>query len=206
MVNMDTLLPLIRPDVPQCPDFTIESYIVRTVRDFCEQTRIWREWLNEPVDPGLETYPLEASAEIVAVELVQTGQGVPVRPLSYTLPGQEEDNMDAMAGVQGFTFDPPNVLHLQGTPTQRMELFADVSLRPALTDTQAPQWLMEKYEDAIVSGTLYRLMTRREKPWSDPRLAGLHMQDFRRGVSAARVHKLKKNTNTSLSIKPRPFG
>jgi len=202
---MDTLLPLIRPDVPQCPDFTIESYIVRTVRDFCEQTRIWREWLNEPVDPGLETYPLEASAEIVAVELVQTGQGVPVRPLSYTLPGQEEDNMDAMAGVQGFTFDPPNVLHLQGTPTQRMELFADVSLRPALTDTQAPQWILEKYEDAIVNGTLYRLMTRREKPWSDPKLAGLHMQDFRRGVSTARAQRFRKHTNTSLSIKPRAF-
>jgi hypothetical protein len=205
--KLNTLLPLIRPDVPQCPDITIEQYMVRMARDFCTQSRVWQQWINEPVDPDIETYPLRVdNGDIVTVNTVQTEGGVPLKALDYTLPGQEEDNMQAIAGVQGYTFDPPDTLHIQGTPTQPMELFVRVALKPTMVEASAPAWLVDRYEEALISGTLYRLMMLTGKTWSNPDFAAVHKDTFLRGVSSARIDELKKHTNASLSIKPRPFG
>jgi len=205
--ELKTILPLIRPDVPQCPDVTIEQYLVRAARKFCEESRVWQQWENEPIYPGLETYPLEPEhGEVAAISKVQTEGGEELRALDYTLAGDEEFNRQAMQGVQGYTFDPPATLHIQGTPTQDMELFIRVALKPTLSDAIAPLWLVERYEEALVAGTLYRLMMLTGKTWSSPDFAAVHKRTFESGVASARIHELKKHTSASVMINPRPFG
>jgi hypothetical protein len=143
---------------------------------------------------------------VVAVKKVQHSDGRKLQPIDYTLPGEEEGNMAALSGVVGFTFDPPDTLHIQGSPTQSEEVFVQLSLKPTLEQAQAPQWLIQKYEDALVNGVLARLKMIANKPWSNPDYAMAHKDMFLRGIASARIHELKKHTNASLSIKARPFG
>jgi hypothetical protein len=205
-MQIDSLFTLIRPEVPQCPDFVIEQHAVRAIRTLCERSRVWREWQGEYLDEGIEEYPLETdTGEIFAVENVQTDKGVRLRPLDYELPGQDNDNMHGISGVVGYTFKHPQTLWIQGTPTQNEDIFLEVILRPKMSDTEIPDWLAEQYEDAIVAGTLSRLMMVAAKPWFNAELSAYHKREFGRGISQARADAIRRHTNTRVTMNAQPF-
>lgn len=51
----------------------------------------------------------------------------------------------------------------------------------------APAWFIEKYGEAIVSGTLYKLMSMTGKPWSDPAQAAVEKMTYDNFMNEARV-------------------
>jgi len=73
-----------------------------------------------------------------------------------------------------------------------VEYAAEVTYRyvPRIGSETAPQWFLKKYGDAIVAGTLFRLLSMPNKPWSDPatgQLKGIEYQNFLNNAAIDRL-------------------
>ena len=54
-----------------------------------------------------------------------------------------------------------------------------------------PAWIIQKYQNALLEGLLYRMMLQPNKPYSNPQMAEYHGKRFRAGMSAAAHEKLR---------------
>lgn len=161
------------------------------VREFYIRSQAWREqigpfnvyqdtdlvWLN-PVDPYSNvlqvrgawlqidnvTYPLEPNTTRVTTP--QTGQ-----PMKFSTPD-------------------PYVLRLWPTPDKSYleQLWIDTSLVPLPDATRLPNIASSHHFEPILEGALSRLYAIPNKPWTDPALAMVYLQSFKRRCVQWRDH------------------
>ena len=90
MASIETLHPLVAPEVLGCPSITIDSAILRAAIEFCEKSTAWRELLDPiTVVDGTAEYALTipADARLVALDasLGLTSHGIERRHTSSGL-------------------------------------------------------------------------------------------------------------------------
>lgn len=172
--TISTIDELIRANASGCPDFVIERVAIRVLRDFCSITHIWQE---------TNTVTLAAAAT-EATFAVTAGEAF------------------AVSEVTGYsdtwTFTLPATIVFEAAATTAATLEITAAVKPLLTDTEVPTWLLERHEDAIVAGIYARLLKEPSQAWTNPVLAGVYAQEYKRGIGRAKVDLVKKNKQGSF--------
>jgi hypothetical protein len=168
-------------------------------REFFARTAVWEEDLDaadlvaEQTDYSLIT-PHDARIERLTAVRVNTTDGV-AAGLPGTLVNERlySFSPDEDGGTLSFDTAP------QASVTEGLD--AKVIYVPHMgPHADLPQWLMNRYADAIVSGALARLKRLPWRDWADPAGAAEHMIIWRRGICTAKREKLLKHKGTEPTV------
>ncbi|MFW6177354.1 MAG: hypothetical protein ACOC43_03205 [Desulfohalobiaceae bacterium] len=189
MAHYEDIFSMIMPEVPGCPAPLAIQNLRQAAREFCQQTWIWQDTVP---------FEIEADYREAYVSVPRDGRLVAVRYLLED--GQELDVPDKL--MIKTKRDPVEFEH---EPEKSKNLQARVVLQPREDSKECPDWLVADHAEAIASGAKRRLMLMPGKDWSNPDLAKVHYQEFRREVARARVAISKGYSEKSLRVQPRSF-
>jgi hypothetical protein len=179
----------IAPSAPGCPQPVIISYVRSAAIDACERSGAWR-YKHATVTMVAGTYEYafvpEADAEVYSI-LTANINGNALAPT--TLDAIHNMYPRFILQISPITF---HVALVPDNSTDTVEMF--VSQRPTKTAAGMNEAVMNDLEDAIVHGTLQRLLTLPERTWSDNELAAYHAKQY-----IFRVNERRARTNISAA-------
>jgi hypothetical protein len=187
---VNRLLDLAKVRLPGVLNDALTQELFHLLNDFFMGTNIWRETLDVSVtsttssylqDPDAYTYDLisEEGGEVFRLMGLVNASGIPV-DASMRVPGE---------------------IVLKYSPNAAETYKAGVAVTvkdPVDSDgiPQFPEWVLKKYDNAILDGLLGRMMTQAAKPYSNPNLAMAHLRKYTQAKAAARVESARQNVYT----------
>lgn len=174
LVAISTLLEQCLYRLPGCADVMILKELQYTAKLFADVSGALLVTLTNTMETGTLTYDItpETAAAIKIIYSVRSGANrVPYNAFTVT-----------ESATPTITLTTPYVVNTG-------VLTVTCSLTPAEACLAYPDWFIEQYGPAVISGTLARLMNMDGKPWTDKASAvGLSMT-FHTGVLDAVVRR-----------------
>ena len=210
-MQIDDLVRFVRIETPGIIDEIVVQAIAGAASEFCERTRVWDEW-QDPVTlmDGEAVVDLEAPTDARALtaynamlggtELapVTMGDLVQFMPDWKTATGQPRYYSSASDWSAITLFPSP----LSVTD----QLMLRVQYAPKATSKTLPNFLAERFHDALIAGAKARVFAQMNVPWSNPAMADQHRQIFERAIENARIEQLHDRVPSTLRVKPVRFG
>lgn len=174
MANSTYLMDALRVQLPGALDAAITIELFGAVDELCRVGEAWQSTIEITLQTHVSVYPIPipASTEIVQI---------------YSI---EHDSLD----VSDTIFDPDvNAISFTDLPEAGdidQPLFVDVSLVPtrdAAIDNYLPSTMWNAYHQALLHGTLGRMMMQAAKTYSSPTLAVYHLKRFRNLMAHTRA-------------------
>jgi len=205
----------------------IDDQILKTLRDFCTETWIWRETLEafDVVDEEDEytLSPAVTNCDVPKVHMVDW--------VKYKEDGADDDQYtflypwnietEEVAGTGGISAGwvyteatAPSVFYVTGDETLVLKpipddsaagtanLLVKVILTPALTATTAPTHIYNNWLEVIGQGVAARVMAMAGKKWYNPSLANYYKElYFRARNDEARAQRWQGKTRTNNTVR-----
>lgn len=173
MSAVNQLLDNLRIGLPGALDGTIRLELFNTVDELCRTAKVYRTEYPVTLLEGVTTYDISVAGKII-VTLYAVAHD------RLDLSGAFHDQIDGQIVI-------PDVPTAQDVVDP---LLLDVALAPApgIDDPAAwmPKTLYERYYQALLHGTLARMMSQTAKPYSDRTMATYHGRRFRNLMALAR--------------------
>ena len=202
----------VSPDLPGCPDETLRRAIVQSVQTMCRKAHIWRE-LQDPIQlvNGVREYEpdVPSGARIVNIEEVFCGartlEAVTLSALSWKLPDwQAAESSEPVFYMGANDWGVINVYPLPRNPLGEITLRAE--FEPLMTATVLPDFLLQRYQEAIEMGAKARCMITPKTTWADPVMSEYWRVRFDDAVGEATIKMLHERNSGSIRVQPRAFG
>lgn len=160
--------------LPECDDATIRLTLREVYRDFCRRACCLR--VRRHFHGPCCHIPVAFGGTVLQVTEVWSG--------THRLRAGRE-----------FTCAGSNVM----IPHHRCDdvVIAWVEI-PPLSCEEAPQWILDKYGDALCSGALARLLAQPNRPWSDQQMAVAESQRYEAAVGEERQNLYTESPAGSL--------
>lgn len=200
MATIDSLIPRVTVHVYNAPRNFIRQSILETTREFCRGSGFWREDLT-PTDTeaDVHTYALTlpADTEIVDLEDVYFSTKRSLEPKTGAQLNRINNQWRTQAGEPYYYMRVDNAsVRIVYTPaaaeTDAIQVRA--ILQPALTATTIDDKILNDYDEAILHGTLYRVLRTPGKAWTDLNLATFYEQSFRARIDVAKSRGTDERT------------
>lgn len=189
--KFDDLFGYIVPEVGgRCPVVLMRQALFSASREFCLRSQVWKETMDainlveDQTEYALRV-PWEARIEKIAQVRQNTEAGVDagidgaeILPKDYTFEPNES------GGTLTLDVAP------QDSVTNGLEV--DVVYVPHMGKADAPgrhqlpQWLMNRYGEALAAKAMAELMSMPQRNWSSTTRAAQHIRTYNRGISNAR--------------------
>jgi hypothetical protein len=202
---VSALRPLIRLQVPGCPDPLIDMMVVEATRQLCRATNVWRYELEASdlgKDGSLIVLSPPEDTEILTVFSVEFGDSGPLVPrtaaqLSRADATWRDDSGDPVA----YVYTPPATLRLTPWPTSisTSDLIVTVSLLPAVGAVSIDDRVATPYSELIRMAAIGELMLVPNKPWTNPKLGASYVQ----AVASATSNITEEGTDNGVRNLPR---
>ena len=141
-VDLYSLLPRVAPYLRMCPDTVAKQGLREAAHLFCRETEIWRvtlDAIHTSVGEDSYTLPPPTGAILLRVLKVEVDESV-----------QNEDTYEVTPeGVLVFTTAPT---------TANLDIVCDIVALPGESLTEYPDWLVNRWNDALVAGAKGLLM------------------------------------------------
>ena len=213
MADIADIVHYVRLETPGVMDEIIVQTMAAVAMDFCTRTSVWDE-IQDPVAliDGLSDYDMEPpsrQARVLTISQVwvsgQTLESITMTQLPNVLPNWQS----ATAPLPRYYNAARDWKAITVFPTPRDAERALMTFRaqyaPTRTATTLPDFLLERYLDALVSGTKARLMTQVNVPWSNPANGMYQAGLYEQAVTNARIDQLHERTPGVLRVAPRKF-
>ena len=178
------------PRLPGAPEPFVKAELVRTIQDFCTQSTALRgmiHGLNLTADER-EVVVEDDEPEKTTVIGVLRVYAPNVRFVDYSHAPWEVYMANAPVG---YTVEkgPPVKLVFSDIPDRNVEgyIHAYVYSKPTDPESYLPPLLLHEFEESVLDGTLGRLLSVPEKPYTDTKTAIFHLGRYRRRITQARV-------------------
>jgi hypothetical protein len=180
------LYDLVVPDLPGCPFAAVNSALRQSAIAFCEQSLAWKE----------EHPPIAVSAETAEYAFIPP-TGAAVHSITHAEFNAKEisshtgeldtssRNWRNQTGTPEYVLGGAGLLRLVPEPDSAGTLTMTVALKPSTSAAGIDERLFDEYREAIVHGTLARLMLSPKKPYTNTQLAQYYHQLF--AIEAARA-------------------
>jgi len=203
MATLESILPLIQPHIPGCPESIALDAIRNACIRFCKDTRLIRETL--PADDIISTvddYTMTASLNNDIVGIVHFLYD------ERELPGHTEEELDIIDNGWR-TADPgeataymsisPNRFKLNRVPDETIVggLIVRIATRPTDTATEVNDILFNDWRETIKYGALSELLEIPEKLWSDMKQSIWYGKRFNFGIQSGKAQSVKGNLKKS---------
>ncbi len=185
--SMNRLMDNARVRLPGAIDATILAELFSVVKDFCDRSNVWQMQFSTEVlytelsplsDPDAFTYSLYPPTGAKIVRLLGT--------------------LDARNFRANAQLIEPNAILLDRSPNEDTTYYVTgvLTVTDPVTRTgepMAPDWLIEKYNDALLDGVLGRMMSQAAKPYTSTSMGAFHYSLYRSAISKARLEAERGN-------------
>lgn len=201
MARLDRLVPRVNGFIHGAPHFVVEDALTDSAGDLCRQSGAWREQLD-PVElkAGEGVYDLEPpfGAEVaVLLKALQDGRSL------------QQSNTGALLGCS--LSGMPTHIAMEGAQQIRVcpvpagpgEIHIYAALAPA--HAEVPDWLVSRYQDALIYGAVWRLMEQPGNTWSSVEASRYYRQRFDEEVARAKREAIT-SFGAPQQVRNQPFG
>jgi hypothetical protein len=184
LTDINRLMDNARTNLPGSLDGPIQLEFFNVLNDFFQKSNIWVEDITFPVTA------LSVCGSTVDI----TPESGAINRLMYVL--------DADNSQRRMTMAEPGTLLFVDTPNAAATWVARVSktvIDPIATSgrlagfPQAPDWILTKYNNGLLSGLLGNMMAQVAKPYTNPKLALMHMRKYSQALANARSEARHQN-------------
>jgi len=187
-VSVETWVNLLTPRLPGALDHVLEAEVVQTIKNFCRESSAWRDMIY-----GLDVQPNERE---ITLQWGNGSQGTVLGVLRLYSGGNQISQLshapwESSARLTlAWTSNPsdPSIIVLAEIPTEELleQLDAYVYLEPVNPTLYVPPTLLSDFWEIIFDGSVGRMYSHPNKPYSDPILAQYHWRRYRTGTILAR--------------------
>lgn len=204
MAALSSLYSSVRLYAQQCPDTTIDKFLIEAIREFCRETGFYQETLTMNIVAAQSDYTLTptSSQELIGVEWVKV-DGSPVTATRKQDVAEYPDDYSYTA----YSFQPNDTLTVYPEPEANITngLEARVIIMPPESTTTIPDSIYRHFKEGIVQGALSYILGMQNEAWSNERLSIQMKQMFALTLNRAKADKMRGFVSRPLSVKQRPF-
>lgn len=202
----EAFFPEVLPHVKGCAAIVATNAIRNTVIDFCERTRIWRETLpGTAVVAGQKSYPIAPPTDTRVIEVVSASiDGSAIFAASADELDRSQPGWRTGGAAQSYTVEDAETLLLSSSPeaSTGAGLVLRVALKPTRAASECADVLFEDWLPQIAAGALFRLMTTRDQPYTDPAAAKLHGSIYTAGLNDALERVRQGHARVQAFVRP----
>lgn len=202
----EAFFPEVLPHVKGCATIVAANAIRNTVIDFCEKTRIWRETLpGITVLVDVKSYAISPPANTRIIEVVSAAiDGAPIDPASANDMDRDQPGWRETGAAQSYTMEDAETLLLSSKPAASTGtgLVLRVALKPTRAASECADVLFEDWLPQIAAGALFRLMTTRDQPYTDPAAAALNKAIYDAGINEALDRARQGHARVPAFVRP----
>ena len=177
--------PFVLPDVPGCPDATIEHHLRQAAIEFCRFTKVWQADLTAIVGDGASTVfamPKPTDGEVCKLLSVTVNVAgfAPMRPDLLTPEDGAARIRDSDLRPCAFTGDLSGLVVWPAQPAGA-SIVANVALMPSQAAATFPTSVFNQHAADIAAGALSTLLAQPKKDWTDIPGAAIQAAKFSSG-------------------------
>lgn len=207
MAALSVFLPRVLIGAPGCAEFSAEQAVLDACIQFCRETLAMQQFLSAvTVTPGTADYALNAGAGLVAVKVMEASlDGYTLEPAALADLARVADWNVETGPVECYTQLGDGAMKLYRVPDAAGSLRIRAAVAPTRAATAVPDMLADRWLDAVTSGALSRLLMQPDRPYTNPKLAQVHLQNFFAEIAKVRVEATKGFTNAPLRVRSHAF-
>lgn len=178
--DVNRLMDNLRISLPGAVDAALRLEVFNALNDFFQGSNIWREDIEVPITAGVTNYEITPTGPAVIVRLIGVidSNKLPVKAVLDLITGElalasAPSQTDTYTAQVVLTVNDP--LDREGYPV-------------------FPMWVLNLYQNDIISGVLGRMMMQPAKPYSNLPLAAAYTRSFQSAISAARAEANRRFT------------
>ena len=191
---------LVALHLPGCPLAAMDIALRQAAIAFCEQSLAWQ--FDHPaiaVEPAVSAYSFAPPAGSVVHAILHAAlDGREIGCGTGNCDVTERNRAGRLSGIPLYIFGGTGFLTLVPAPAANGILSLSVALKPSPTSTGLDEREFDEYQEAIVHGTLSRLMSSPKKPYTHLQLASYHQEQFGIKTGAAAVREGRGRTRAPL--------
>lgn len=214
MAKWSDFYPLVKINLPGCPESVVDNAIKTACIDFCNRSLVWQQAVEAgSIIKGERTYNFNFGGNeyVIAAPLVLIINDRTITP-PRQIPVSKSNRMDLDKFTpnwrtieseypSGYFMENASALVLVGTPTKNIPngLHLLCAVKPKRTATTLPDFIYETWADTIADGALAILYAMTGKIWARPELVTHHARKFRASISRAKSKAYKSWVPQSLT-------
>jgi hypothetical protein len=171
--------------LPGALEDVIKLELFSIADEFLRVSQLWTEEIIVVTTEDETFYEIEAEATTSKINRLINVKNADERLISATM---------AVIGELVLTNEPPADESYTVTVALSIADPTDTNNFPRI-----PTWILEKYRETFLDGTLGRMMSIPAKPYSNERMSVYHLRRFRDGMAQARVDARHKNVDSANS-------
>jgi hypothetical protein len=191
---------LVAPQLPGCPLAAMDIALRQAAIAFCEQSLAWR--FDHPpiaVEPGTSAYPLVPPADSTVHAILHAAlDGREIGCGTGDCDMAERNRDGHLSGIPLYIFGGTGFLALVPAPSANGILSLSMALKPSPASAGLGEREFDEYQEAIVHGALFRLMSSPKKPYTHLQLAFYHQEQFGARTVAAAMREGRGRTRALL--------
>jgi len=204
-----SLVKEVLPYVPLCPDSLVEQNLRSATIEFCERSKAY----ILDIDPfstisGVYEYDFDipTGTEVHQV-LLMTHDGNDMDPISpRSLELNYPDWRNRTGNPHVYLQKTPSTFWIVPVPSGSKEVIASVALKPSRTSNNIDTVISNQYRDAIIYGTLYRLLRMPNREWTDIGAAQEYSFQFNQELKQAELRARGGDLGVKRTVKYKGIG
>lgn len=190
--DVEMLMNNARVHLTGASDSGIKLELWNTISEFLKDSNSWIEHLRLPVTAGTQEYLVtpRKGGQVIRLEEVRDGNWFRINAAMPSIP-----TLTVYQPVQMTT--PPvseSDTTLGGDKPWWLCIIKNIVLPQTKDELPiAPDFVLRRYNEAITSGVIGRMMMQPQKSYSNTTLAAFHLRKFRDGIVAARQEAWTQN-------------
>ena len=195
--NISTWREYVSPNAEGAGDTAIDKYVVLTLREFCDKTRIWKDVLTAiNIVSGTAGYALtHATADICEVTHARVnGDDITATNEEY-LDELDPEWRDETAAYPDHYYVKPDskYIYLVYTPSLSITsgLLVYVTLKPTIAGTSTQDFLFNEWQEVITAGALSKILRRSGNRKETIPMADYFDRQYRAGIDRAKIVAVK---------------
>jgi hypothetical protein len=205
LASFDSIMRDVLPYVPGCPDSVVENSLRSSSIELCEKAGVYTKELD-PISTTAGIYEYEFDQPVgTKVDKIVWAiyDGTDLEAITPRgLEGQNPKWRSNTSTPKHFIQQSPDTFWLVPVPDSSLSnaIIMNVSLKPSRTSNNIATEIADDYRDAIVYGSLYRLLRMPARDWTDPAAAADYAGLFRQQVEEASIKARKANIGVSRKV------
>ena len=212
-LSIDVLIPEVRNYLKGPSDPMVLSYLRIAAKQFCQDSRVWIQEIGtiqvdsttDPEDKLIIPIPSIPAEEDGTPDLCLPPESYLNTVSKVELHDELDDDKD-LALPETYNYDVvfQELIFEIGEPGLSYVTVTCV-LEPSRMANCLPEFLIERHADGIRDYALYRMMTMKEREWSDPQLSVIYLYQYEARCAEAKIDRARGGTEKTIVLDNIPF-
>ena len=209
MASYSSLVKEVLPYVPFCPDSLVESNLRSATIEFCERSKAYildMDGFN--TISGVYEYDFDIPTGTEVHQILYMTYDVqdmdPISPRSLEL--NYPDWRDKSGNPHVYLQKTPTSFWIVPVPSGAKQVITSVALKPSRTSNNIDTTISNQYRDAIIYGTLYRLLRMPSREWTDIGAAREYLAQFNLEIQQAELRARGGDLGVKRTVKYKGIG